>query len=649
MSYWRRRTMIPILALATLLAGSSTARAIQLVLDYQFDVNNFFSTQQRKDTLQAAANFFNGSFNDQLTAIQPGGSNTWHGDFFDPATGIYRSVTNLTISTNQIIVYAGGRNLGGALGIGGPGGYGASSTSNVFLDTVAARGQAGALNPTPTDFGPWGGSVTFDTTATWHFDPSTLPASGEADFYSVALHELGHLLGFGSADSWYPLINSTNFNFIGTNSVAAYGGPVPLSDNGHWLQGITSTVLGTSTTQEVAMAPAITIGTRKLFTTLDMAGLRDVGWNFVPQTFTWKGAVNQTWDFTGSNTNWNSPGIAYIDGRNVVLDDTVANTNHTAINLTATVMPLSLLVSNNAVAYSIGGAGAINGTTSLIKNGTNTLTLATSNNYSGGTTINAGKLFISHSNALGSGAVATANPGAGTELHFASTAIIHGLTVGTNTLVSIDTNGQNIVITDSLSITGSSSNSPAGTINLHNNALAIHNGDLPTITAAIAAGKHGGDWLGKGITSSFVAAHANLLTIAADYAQNTGNGTSFAWFGQTVSTGDVLVMPTLIGDLNMDGSVNSLDYFALTPNLGKTGQTWGTGDISGDGAVNSLDYFALTPNLGKTLVGLSPAFTSSSSEITTTPEPASLVLLGLGGVMLLGRRGRSVRSQPLHH
>ena len=44
-----------------------------------------------------------------------------------------------------------------------------------------------------------------------------------------------------------------------------------------------STIFGTATAQEAAMAPSITTGTQKHFTTLDFAGLQDVGWTLVPE------------------------------------------------------------------------------------------------------------------------------------------------------------------------------------------------------------------------------------------------------------------------------------------------------------------------------------------------------------------------------
>jgi hypothetical protein len=103
---------------------------------------------------------------------------------------------------------------------------------------------------------------------------SASPSVGENDFLSVAIHEMAHLLGLGSAPSWDTYVSGGQF--IGTNSVASYGGNVPLYSDHHWAEGTMSTVKGV--TQEAAMDPSITVGTRKLFTDLDYAGLADVGW-----------------------------------------------------------------------------------------------------------------------------------------------------------------------------------------------------------------------------------------------------------------------------------------------------------------------------------------------------------------------------------
>jgi hypothetical protein len=262
------------LSLGAVIAQAERADAIFFHFDYIYDSNNFFNTQAKKDLLeQKVASYFT-PFTDNLTAITPSGSNTWTAKFTHPGTGLEQSIANLVVPANTLIVYAGGRDLdGNTLGTGGPGGFSASGTST-FVNTVKARGQSGALASTPTDFGRWGGSISFDTNATWNFS-SASPSVGENDFLSVAIHEMAHLLGLGSAPSWNTYVSGGQFT--GSNSVSSYGGNVPLySGNSHWAEGTMSTVKGV--TQEAAMDPSITVGTRKLFTKLDYAGLADVGW-----------------------------------------------------------------------------------------------------------------------------------------------------------------------------------------------------------------------------------------------------------------------------------------------------------------------------------------------------------------------------------
>ena len=146
---------------------------------------------------------------------------------------------------------------------------------------MQARGQAGALATPATDFGPWGGSVTFDTTANWSFaGTGGTPGAGQYDFLTVALHELGHVLGIGTSSSWFTDVNVSNNTFTGPQAEASYGGPVPLdagagdgSPDGHWADG---TLSGGQVT---VMNPVIPAGARRLFTALDWAGLEDIGWN----------------------------------------------------------------------------------------------------------------------------------------------------------------------------------------------------------------------------------------------------------------------------------------------------------------------------------------------------------------------------------
>ena len=278
-----------LLAAALLCAGAApVARAIDIQFDFTFDSSNFFNGNlQRQNVLNAAALVFESRITDTLSAITPGGGNTWTASFPNPATGLSQNVLNRTIASNAVIVYVGARDLpGDTLGIGGPGGFSASGSA-AFLDAVSLRGQTGASGGSPTDFGPWGGSVTFDSLEPWYFDQdvTTVESFGTSpDFYSVAVHELAHLLGFGTAPSWKRFVSGSSFT--GAKSMTLNGGvPVPLDGdvvNGfpHWADGTKDDVFSPDIrlNQEVAMDPSIFDGTRKYFTELDYAGLDDIGW-----------------------------------------------------------------------------------------------------------------------------------------------------------------------------------------------------------------------------------------------------------------------------------------------------------------------------------------------------------------------------------
>lgn len=283
-----KKCILTVIGTIIFLAASIPAvdAQVSITFDYTFDTGGFF-TQSRKDILGLAAGALSGRLADSLSAINPGGVNTWDVSFDDPTTGTSQSIHNLNVTANQLIIYVGARDLPGSnLGLGGPGGFSVSGNQN-FVDTVVKRGQAGeTAGASATDFAPWGGSISFDSVATWYFDsdPSNQEIfTGQNDFYSVALHELGHVLGIGSADSWNNLISGGNFTGSGAMSLNGGQGVPVEADGGHWKDNnLTSTIPGTLTLQELAMDPSLTVGTRKHFTDLDFAGLNDLGWQVTP-------------------------------------------------------------------------------------------------------------------------------------------------------------------------------------------------------------------------------------------------------------------------------------------------------------------------------------------------------------------------------
>ena len=109
----------------------------------------------------------------------------------------------------------------------------------------------------------------------------------------------------------------------------------------------------------------------------------------VIQSLTWNGNLSGNWDT--SMANWQGSKI-YNQNDDVLFDDTASGT--TTVNLTTTLTPGSLTISNATKPYIFNGSGSISGAVALTKNGASTLTIANSgmNTFSNGVSILGGKL-----------------------------------------------------------------------------------------------------------------------------------------------------------------------------------------------------------------------------------------------------------------
>ncbi len=276
--------------LLNLILVCSQSQAITFEFDYTYDTGNFFGSvgSAQRNALEEAASFFETHLADNLSAITPGGGNTWSATFYDPTdTSSIISQNNLSIAEDTLLVFVGSENRGtGNLAIAAPGGIGGGGGSPDFVNDVLYRDQAGASSG--TDFGPWGGSISFNDNSdiNWNFDTSVQPAGNEFDFYSTALHEIAHVLGLGTAASYLNLVTGSGESkeFTGANAVAEFGSNVPLTADDHVDDGTMSTVFGTGTSQTSLMAATASEGDPRYFATdLDMAMLEDTGWEVVPE------------------------------------------------------------------------------------------------------------------------------------------------------------------------------------------------------------------------------------------------------------------------------------------------------------------------------------------------------------------------------
>ncbi len=93
----------------------------------------------------------------------------------------------------------------------------------------------------------------------------------------------------------------------------------------------------------------------------------------------------------------------------------------------------------------------------------------------------------------------------------------------------------------------------------------------------------------------------------------------------------VLANQVLLGDADLNGTVEFADFLALSSNFGSDETSWGNGNFDGESGVTFADFLLLSGNFG-----------ASAASITSVPEPASRMatLAILAALMLLRNRNR---------
>jgi hypothetical protein len=209
----------------------------------------------------------------------------------------------------------------------------------------------------------------------------------------------------------------------------------------------------------------------------------------------------------------------------------------------------------------------------------------------------------------------------------------------------------------SLSLAGAT-NSWTGHLDLANNSLDLESGTLSTVTNQVKQGYAGGTWQGTGgITSSAAAGDSTHLTALGVIVNDNGSGTPLYGLGGGISPtfggatpvdGDILVKYTYYGDANLDGQVDGSDYARIDAGyLSQSGTSplsgWYNGDFNYDGVIDGSDYTLIDNAYNTQGASLAAAIASPTAQIasggaTSVPEPATVGLIGIAALGLLGRR-----------
>jgi autotransporter-associated beta strand protein len=316
-------------------------------------------------------------------------------------------------------------------------------------------------------------------------------------------------------------------------------------------------------------------------------------------------------EYAGITFNSGAGGFT-ITGNAVNLAGGIVNNSS---NLQTVNIPLALQANTtvNAATGDIAVGGAISGSFSLTKSGSHNLTLNSANTYTGGTSVSAGTLIANVPGALPSGPVTI-----------------------TGGMLQLGTSVGGTVI-NNLAITGS------GTFDLNNNHIIInYNGAADPISSVIAllqSGFNGGAWNGPGIDSS--AAAANSGSYGLGYADSADPGNPAGLASRTIE-----VAYALLGDVNLDGTVNGVDFGVLAANFNQGVSRWDQGDFNYDNAVNGVDFGFLAANFNRGASGAADfaalqAFAAANGLLADVPEPTTATILILGSAGILARRRRA--------
>jgi fibronectin-binding autotransporter adhesin len=393
-------------------------------------------------------------------------------------------------------------------------------------------------------------------------------------------------------------------------------------------------------------------------------------------------------DLNGNNATVGS--ITVLTGPDTVPTGAVAQIiNTSSVSATSTLTYAGSLVNPSTFNGKITDSGPSGGITALTV-ASGSLTLTGTDTYLGQTTIStgatlttsstAGTAFPSSGSAVNNGSFivndtvnAASITGSGTTTVNASGSLT-SVTLNQNALVnngSVTTNGNSVVGpmsgTGTLNIDGGTLQLAHGSglnsvgslsigageaLDISNDTLIINYGSgadpISSIAAMIQSGYANRTWLGTAAVANIISstAQTNSGSYGIGYADYNDPGNPAG-----LSSGQIEITYTLLGDANLDHKVNGSDFILMAANFNDSVTNgWDKGDFNYSNAVNGDDFVLLADNFNDfasqsavsaaDLAALDAFASANGISLASVPEPASLGLLTLGTAAALTRRRR---------
>lgn len=240
---------------------------MKIQFDYRFDTNNFFNTAQKKAALEKAGQIWSSLLQDKFENIPVGAEF----NVINPTTESKEKIV-LKQEIDDLLIFVGSNNFG-------------NQSNQLVTDATLAEAKIDGLDlqgdifqrrvsnnfrnqGAVSNFEPWAGTITFNNKADWNFSIDSINTN-KIDFVTVALHEIGHVLGIGTSAIFKKI--GADAKFDGVNALKINNGKViPLESNlDHVREGFNKNT--------VLLDPVTNQG-RNLPSNIDKALLADIGY-----------------------------------------------------------------------------------------------------------------------------------------------------------------------------------------------------------------------------------------------------------------------------------------------------------------------------------------------------------------------------------